>query len=381
MSLEGELVVHLAWDGYRVQDARVTSTRPLAASRVLEGKTPAEAAAMVPLLFSICSCAQHAAAVHALAGAGARVDAARTSTDVVLETVQEYFWRLLIDWPQTMHHPIDAPSVARVRRSIASRTSEHDGKPAGEGTAALRDLAETLSATAAQKIYGMSPATWLTLGSADALAAWTHRGATTPARLLGLLLDTMPNLGCSDVALMPRPAREALIRTIVPAMARQAEFSSAPTWDGRPVETGALARMRSQPLVAALAARDGNSVATRMTARMAELATLLVELDAQLAQDRLRSEVQAMSLASDEGLGAVQTARGLLLHRVRVADDRIAHYQIVAPTEWNFHPDGALVRGLRQIVTDDGATLEQQARLAVQALDPCVAFRLEIGHA
>jgi Ni,Fe-hydrogenase I large subunit len=77
----------------------------------------------------------------------------------------------------------------------------------------------------------------------------------------------------------------------------------------------------------------------------------------------------------------VQTARGLLLHRVRLAKGRVAHYQIVAPTEWNFHPDGALVRALRRMVTDDRATLEQATRLAVQALDPCVGFRIEVGDA
>ena len=93
------------------------------------------------------------------------------------------------------------------------------------------------------------------------------------------------------------------------------------------------------------------------------------------------SWVQAIALAPGEGLGAVQTARGLLLHRARLADGRVAHYEIVAPTEWNFHPEGALVRGLRGLVTDDGAALEQQARLAVQALDPCVACAIEVGHA
>jgi hypothetical protein len=380
MSLEGELVVHLAWDGHRVQEARVTSTRPFAASRVLEGKTPAEAAAMVPQLFSICSCAQGAAAVHALAGAGARV-AATAPIVVVLETVQEYFWRLLIDWPQAMHHRIDAATVSDVRRGIAAHARARDGKPDDESTMAPQALAETLSATAAQKIFGMSPAAWLTLGDTDALAAWTDGGATIPAQLLGLLLDTMPELGRSDVALMPAPARDALLQAVVPAMTRQAKFSIAPTWDGSPVETGALARMRSQPLIAALVARDGNSVATRMTARLAELATLLVQLCAPPLPDRRPSAIEAVNLGRDEGLGAVQTARGLLLHRVRLAKGRVAHYQIVAPTEWNFHPDGALVRGLRRMVTDDRATLEQATRLAVQALDPCVGFRIEVGDA
>jgi uptake hydrogenase large subunit len=381
MSLEGELLVRVAWDGHGVLDARVASTRPFAAARVLEGKTPAEVAATVPLLFGICSCAQGAAAAHALAGAGARIDDATAQMDVVLETMQEYFRRLLIDGPQTMHHAIDAASVADVRRRIATRSSERDEKRVRESPAVGSELASALRGTAARTIYGMSPSAWLKLGDADELRAWADRGATIPARLLGLLLDTMPALGCSDVAVMPFPARGALMRTVVPAMAREPEFSNAPTWDGLPVETGALARMQTHPLVAALDALEGNSVATRMTARLAELATLLVELDAPPMDDRSASWVQTMSLARDEGLGAVQTARGLLLHRACLADGRVARYQIVAPTDWNFHPDGALVRGLRGIVTDDGATLEQRVRLAVQALDPCVAFRIEVGHA
>ncbi|MBK6630066.1 MAG: nickel-dependent hydrogenase large subunit [Betaproteobacteria bacterium] len=37
----------------------------------------------------------------------------------------------------------------------------------------------------------------------------------------------------------------------------------------------------------------------------------------------------------------METARGTLLHQVTLAGDHVAHYRIVAPTEWNFHPRGA----------------------------------------
>jgi len=198
MSLEGELVVRLEWDGHRVKDACIASTRPFAASRVLEGKTPAEAVAIVPRLFTICGSAQSAAAARAVEGAGAPVDTAGSPLDVLLEAAQEYFWRLLIDWPQTMGHPIDAAGVSDVRRQIASR----NGEPASASTLRRSELGEALSAIAAQKIYGRPPADWLTLGDADALLAWADRGATTPARLLGLLLHDRSDLGCSNVALM-----------------------------------------------------------------------------------------------------------------------------------------------------------------------------------
>ena len=88
-----------------------------------------------------------------------------------------------------------------------------------------------------------------------------------------------------------------------------------------------------------------------------------------------------MALGTGEGLAAVETARGTLLHRVRLVDQQVADYQIVAPTEWNFHPGGALATGLVALEAADDAQLLGAARLAVHALDPCVAFRVEADHA
>ena len=89
----------------------------------------------------------------------------------------------------------------------------------------------------------------------------------------------------------------------------------------------------------------------------------------------------AFALGAGEGLGVVQTARGLLLHYARVDAGRVGAYRIVAPTEWNFRPAGALVRGLGTLAANDESELVRQARLAVQALDPCVACRIEVAHA
>src|SRR5690242_15069828 len=104
MTREGELIVRLPWDGRRVRMPTVSSSRPLAASRVFVGRSPAQVVAMVPRLFSICGGAQRAAASAALAAAGSEgiMATASDGRSVVLETVQEYFWRLLIDWPQAM---------------------------------------------------------------------------------------------------------------------------------------------------------------------------------------------------------------------------------------------------------------------------------------
>jgi uptake hydrogenase large subunit len=381
MTLEGELVVHLPWNGHHVQRVRLHSSRPIAASRALAGKPPDEVVATVPLLFSICGGAQRAAASGALAAAaGGRCSGTSDELRVILETVQEYFWRLLIDWPKAMGRERLAGPVAAVRQQIAATARAANGSPEWEPATATGELGATIGALATKCIYGISPGVWLSFGDSAALQTWIDRGATLPAVLLGELMRQMPDVGRSDVALMPTATPDALVAAVVPALG-EPQFARTPTWDGVPVETGALARMCSQPVVAAQAARHGNAVATRMVARLAELATLLQELASGRPEADAPARIQTLALAPGDGLAAVQTARGLLLHRARLADGKVSDYQIVAPTEWNFHPDGALVRGLCGLAADDEMELEQRARVAVQALDPCVACRIEVGHA
>ena len=180
---------------------------------------------------------------------------------------------------------------------------------------------------------------------------------------------------------MPPPQRDTLLRVIVPAMRRGSEFSRAPNWNGETVETGGLARMREDPLVQAVQQMFGNAVVTRVVARLSELARMLHELSGPDLETTRSPRIQSLPLGDGEGLAAVDTSRGLLLHRARLQEQCVADYQIVAPTEWNFHPAGALVRGLEGLAAGDDQHLAGAARLAAHALDPCVAFRVEVGHA
>ncbi len=158
-------------------------------------------------------------------------------------------------------------------------------------------------------------------------------------------------------------------------------FARTPTWAGQPVESSALARMRAHPLVAALDAIYGHAAVTRVVARMVEIGALLAELGGARPTAAIAPRTQSVTLGHGDGLGAVETARGLLLHRARVHEECVVDYRIVAPTEWNFHPDGALVRGLTGTTSTDQSDLLRRARLDVHSLDPCVACRVEIGHA
>ncbi len=384
MAIEGELIVRLDCRAHRVRQVTVRSTRPMIAPRVLIGKTAVDAAAMVPKLFSICGGAQGAAAAMALAAAGAtalKSEAGSHDREVLLECIQDTFWHLLIDWPNTMGHAPCATPVTAARYRIASSTRASDGTPQLHDGVAMRELGVSLSGIAAQAVFGMPLAAWLELADGNALRAWSARGETVPATLLHHVLADLPTLGRSTTPLMPATHPEALLRDIVPALRADPAFARAPAWAGAPVETGGLARMRNVPLVMALQAEFGNAVVTRIVARLAELALLILELAGTPVPDAAPPRVASMALDDGEGLASVETARGLLLHHARVRDECVIDYRIVAPTEWNFHPAGALVRGLEDLAFDDESLLLRAARLAVHALDPCVACRVEVAHA
>jgi Ni,Fe-hydrogenase I large subunit len=118
-------------------------------------------------------------------------------------------------------------------------------------------------------------------------------------------------------------------------------------------------------------------VQARLVARLVDL----LDSAESLVQENLAGLVQSISASNNSGLSMVKTARGMLLHYVRIESDRIAEYLTVAPTEWNFHPQGALANGLIGLKENDAERLMRTANTFVLSLDPCVEYEIEISHA
>jgi coenzyme F420-reducing hydrogenase alpha subunit len=164
---------------------------------------------------------------------------------------------------------------------------------------------------------------------------------------------------------------------LLPALARSSGFARAPDLEGEPRETGAIDNASNHAAVSMAMASDGNSLATRLFARLVQLATSIASLRAGAALSR----IDAWSPVGGEGLAVVRTARGLLVHHARVVGDRVSGYAIVAPTEWNFHPRGAVARGLRALPAANDERLAQDAKLLVALADPCVRCTVELADA
>ena len=228
-------------------------------------------------------------------------------------------------------------------------------------------------------LLGRSAHAFLAMDTLDHLREWSIWSSTPVAGACAALLDGNPALGASAVALMPAPD-EWIGAALVAAIDADEAFADAPDLQGTPLETGALARTADHPLVAAAIAAWGRGFGARLVARLVESARLLDSIEPAGGSTR-PLDFGAAATGADAAIAWVQTARGLLVHRVRLAGDRIAGYRIVAPTEWNFHPRGAFASGASGLDASDARALEADVRRLVATLDPCVGVRYEAAHA
>lgn len=386
----------------------IASSRLLGASRVFIGKGPAETARALPSLFSVCATAQAVACASACEIAlgqtpsATLIGARRLLVDV--ETAREHLWRLLLDWATFLGEMPRGPAMARVMAAwnqlnsalAAGSNPLLPGSPRPQPDLKAASAAVTsLSEIAMEQVLGQAPADWLAdTPTASALYHWTLSTDTPAARLL----REIANQGWSTLGSVPTRPLPTLSNAALEARLQGPEaddFIARPHWTGVPAESSPFTRQLRQALITDLAREHGNGLLTRLAAQLVELASILAGLPIRLATldegggeggpsdsvgpKRLQSPASLeANLPRGVGLAQVQAARGLLVHRVALQADRVADYRILAPTEWNFHPQGVAALGLATLPSTDDRTLLQLAGLFVTALDPCVAYDVHL---
>jgi hypothetical protein len=358
--LEGELRLRLHLGDGCIEDLSVASTRPDVARTLLQGRRRTEVQAAVPLLFSLCGRSQATACALACAAAAgeavgpAQIEASRAA--VAAELVRETAWHMLLNVPKALGDEPAPQDVAAARGALAYRWGLPPHDPV------VHDLAIAL--------WGCPAAEWLQLQSWRALRDWAAAGRTATARgLQQALLAETAGPAPATTALLAVPDDTGL-RALAAVMRSDEGFCRQPRWQGAPAETGALARLQHDALLADADRRPATRLPLRWVARLRELALLLAH--------RSAPGVSALSLGDGQGLAWVDNARGLLIHQVALDGEQVRRYAIVAPTEWNFHPQGALRDGLLGAAVADAASARALAEALVQSLDPCVSCRVEL---
>ncbi|AGA33709.1 nickel-dependent hydrogenase, large subunit [Thioalkalivibrio nitratireducens DSM 14787] len=362
---EGRVELRIRWNGDAVTAATVQSHRPQP-GRLLRGQPPAQALAVIPRLFSLCGDAQAVAveALLALRDRGA-IDAGQRAVwagRIRLEFLREHLWRLGLDWTRMAG---SGPLADPLRALLAAQ----------ERFAADPEAARSWAADTLRALFGSRPGPGTAMQDPDGFGRWLSRDSAPLAALLRELAPRLQGRGVSRAPLFGATDLQAWVAQAPARLQADGDYHWRPDHEGRVFEMGPLARLRAHPV---LALADGRADAWhRVLARVLELGQGLQSLvDEKPWPHALHGET-----ALGQAVVALEMVRGVLLHWVQVEDGRIAEYRIVAPTEWNFHPQGPAAQGLIGIRAAGEAALREQVALQVMALDPCVQHQLEIADA
>jgi hypothetical protein len=385
MALAATPGVAAAAAGRLVLDARgaapIRGGRPMIGAEVLRRLTEGRRAAMLPdllgAMFSLCGAVHRLTARRAVAAAlglpETDAEASRAALTLRAATLRDHLQRLVLDLPARVPLGIAAAPAWLASAPVAAAHPATSGH-ADELAAGLQRmpawLEHHLLGTAPQDFWqeweaspGRTAARWAA-GQTHPVARW-HAAVRERAESL--------RLPCRPLALLD--AETAQVHAAMRELARELDedtgFATRPLWLGLPAETGAWTRC-------AAARREGtvdgaDTAWLRLASRIADLA--------RVACDEQALRHGSLALGGGEGIAWSEMARGLLVHWVRLepgtdepALARVEACRVLAPTEWNFHPDGGLAHWLRR-----GAPAAADVALAAAALDPCVEFEIEGG--
>ncbi|MGD9656621.1 MAG: nickel-dependent hydrogenase large subunit [Methylocystis sp.] len=338
----------------RVGEAKIMPRRQVDATRLLHRKAANEAPHVIGSVFTLCAAAQRIASEAAVAAAQSQStpDALlwRWRRRLYAERIAEHLRASVLDWPGEKHDPRRLVHLPALRKALAvSNAVDREDGAALHATlkGAAADIGAPLDAD-------RRPQGWFAEMWRDA-SQYSQRAFS-------------PN-GDDFLALGDAEAIHAALRE------GNADFLSAPHLPGRIVETGAFARRFS------CLRRNVGLLAARLQARLFDIADAL---DALASSEPLPGEaalVVARSSRPGEGFAMVDSPRGFLFHRVELdALGAVTTYEILAPTEWNFHPAGPFTQALAAAKLNVADPRRFVAMLAA-LFDPCASCDISLREA
>jgi hypothetical protein len=310
-------------------------------------------------------------------------------TIVWAEIAREHLWRIELDWSAYLGMAPRKATLAAAKDFMYEFRQglfpngdifEPGGGRLNETPEEALEKVDELEELLRRDIFSEPPENWLALETEEQLDHWARAGAFCAAGMLHKMGEEgLSGMGRSEVSRLPHLPIDELEKRFRAADAEA--FIEQPTWQGNAMETTAYTRQNGHPLLRNLSKRYGNGLKARLTARLIELAKIPGMLRSVIHEGGSLETLIAGcgSSAPGTGISQLEASRGRLIHRVELDEGVVKRYRILAPTEWNFHKRGVLVRGLYAIEAESIEALRRKTDLLISAIDPCVGYRLEIG--
>jgi coenzyme F420-reducing hydrogenase alpha subunit len=331
---EGDIRVTAFLAGGTVRRVAIAADRPVSLASAMIGRPVAVVAEAVAALHGLCG-QSHAASVH-FAAAAARGES--------LPPEETGRWMI---------------------RLAAERLAEH-----------VRHL---ITSPDADGPWAYEPA--VLRGAFAAGQAAARSGTVRPealSRLLVMVGEGRPSTPCGAGGPSPAMTTRATPAdvlspsddaAVIAALAADPGFIRAPHLPGRVPETGPAARH-------GISAADPDAAADARIAEIRDAAALLLDPAAAAPV----GWITAGPAGPAAGYAAAETPRGRLYYRLALdGAGNLRDARVLAPTEWNFHPAGPMVRALTGFRPGSNPVAAITRRAA--AFDPCVALRVSVESA
>ncbi len=387
-NIEGQIFIKLQAFKNHLPFVEINSSRPVHASKVLIGKTPEQALEIIPVLFNICGVAQSRAALVSIEqqlkkATSRRMELARELL-VLSEIAKEHLLRIFLDWPKLFKLEMDLhelPYLSRIVSDFKLALFEQGQafsleSQLSEETAIVDQYIDELEIFLQNRVFNCPVREWLDINYIVHLQEWAEHAESLAAQSTGIIFKRgWSAQGGGHCSQLPELDDSQLLQRFKAEDADK--FILQPDWSGVYYETTSLSRQYDHPVVESLQQEFGSALITRWVARLVELAQIPQQMRSimQMFHD---SDNNPKFRSSDLGIAQVEAARGRLIHHVEIEQQKITNYQILAPTEWNFHPKGLITQSLANINVKDEDELAQLAALMINAIDPCVGYKLDI---
>jgi len=393
--IEGEAQVLYRFEEGRVADAQIRFLTGRQIEKILEGRDPRDALAINPRVCGICGHAHLIATVRALEGCYPRLhlsDKARIVRELTLsfELLQNHFkWFYLTVWPLVFPEEPRVREAVEPARVVGEMIALMAGKyphnsyalPGGitNEVTPVELLGVTDRLATLERLYRhhVMDVDLDNFTRCERIEEMLKKEGDLPRLMAEILEQGWERMGRSfdrflvfGEGLFVRGKshgtriREHLDLRYLEEKPIEGSQARLVRYRGRMYEVGPLARamLLKTPLIREAHRRYGDSLFSRILARICEIPRLILYIRGLLGELDLSqpSWIDPGALPSGaEGTGIVEAARGSLIHRIRVEEGVIAEYQIVTPTQWNLGSGS---------VEDPGVA--QRALIGAEASDP-----------
>ena len=389
MPIEGEIKINVAGKSGQVESVSITSSRPLHITQFFKGKSIDTVADLINTLYHLCNTAHRFSFLRLLDSSGViklsknEISAYQLLLD--METIREHSFSIATKWGQGSDRSVDTNIVnlLTILKEI-STTLFSGADPLSlvdkelQAFNSIDELIIKLENQLGLLLIDAHPESMHPFLDYDSFNHWLQNSNSQSAVFLNYLKEhQFDDLGNVEAFHLPDFDPQG-----ISVLLQNADFIKQPMYQNTIFETTPYSRQSEHQLIKQLFSIYGNGLFTRAVAQLLEVFELLNNIKhnyTDIKFEKISYEIQRFGGESN-ALVQLEAARGRLFHQISVQDDKIDSYQILAPTEWNFHPQGVLNRMIETLTYKNEEDLIDKIKLLVNTVDPCVGYSIEIDR-